>query len=102
LPISNAHVERLIRSVALFRKNSLFVGSIEAGERYAALLTLAVNCTLSSANPFLYFTDLFDSIAGGWPAARAADLMPQAWLAAKQKSGKVEFEPDAMPVDTQD
>jgi transposase len=30
LPISNAHVERLLRGVALFRKNSLFVGSLES------------------------------------------------------------------------
>lgn len=72
--------------------HSLFVGSLEAGERYAALLTLAVNCALSGANPFLYFTDVFDRLAAGWPNARAADLMPQAWLAAQQKTEKVESE----------
>jgi transposase len=90
LPISNAHVERLLRTVALFRKNSLFVGSLEAGERYAALLTLAVNCALCGANPFLYFTDLFDRIARGWPKARATELMPQAWLAVQQQTEEVE------------
>jgi len=61
-------------------------------ERYAALLTLAVNCALCGANPFLYFTDLFDRLAAGWPKARAADLMPQAWLAAQQRTEKVESE----------
>lgn len=90
LPISNAHVERLLRGVALFRKNSLFVGSLEAGERYAALLTLAVNCTLVGANPFTYFTDVFQRLAAGWPKSRAAELMPQAWLAAQQGTEKVE------------
>jgi transposase len=90
LPISNAHVERLLRTVALFRKNSLFVGSLEAGQRYAALLTLAVNCTLAGANPFLYFTDLFDRIASGWPAQRADELMPHAWLAAQKKTDEIE------------
>jgi transposase len=90
LPISNAHVERLIRTVALFRKNSLFVGSLDAGKRYAALLTLAVNCALCGANPFLYFTDVFDRLAAGWPAALAADLMPQAWLAAQQQTEQVD------------
>lgn len=85
LPISNAHVERLLRTVALFRKNSLFAGSLEAGQRYAALLTLAVNCMLCGAYPFLCFTNLFDRIAAGWPASRLADLMPQAWLAAQQQ-----------------
>jgi transposase len=90
LPISNAHVERLLRGVALFRKNNLFVGSLEAGERYAALLTLAVNCTLVGANPFTYFTDVFQRLAAGWPRSRAAELMPQAWLAAQQGTKKVE------------
>lgn len=90
LPISNAHVERLIRTVALFRKNSLFVGSLEAGQRYAALLTLAINCALCGANPFEYFTELFDRIADGWPAALAADLMPQAWLAAQKQPDQAE------------
>lgn len=78
LPISNAHVERLLRTVALFRKNSLFIGAPDAGPRYAALLTLALNCTLRDVNPSDYFTQLFDRIAGGWPQARAAELLPQA------------------------
>lgn len=90
LPISNAHVERLLRSVALFRKNSLFVGSLEAGERYAALLTLAVNCALVGANPFAYFNQVFEHLAAGWPKSRAAELMPQAWLAAQQKTEQVD------------
>jgi transposase len=90
LPISNAHVEGLLRGVALFRKNSLFVGSLEAGERYAALLTLAVNCALCGANPFAYFNDVFERIAAGWPTSRVVELMPQPWLAAQQKTEQVE------------
>lgn len=90
LPISNAHVERLLRSVALFRKNSIFVGSLEAGERYATLLTLAVNCALVGANPFAYFNDVFERLAAGWPKSRAAELMPQAWLATQQKTEQVD------------
>jgi len=77
LPISNAHVERLLRTVALFRRNSLFVGSPDAGPRYAALLTLALNCTLRDVNPYSYFVELFDRLAGGWPRSRIADLLPQ-------------------------
>src|SRR5690606_12735984 len=92
LPISNGHGERLLRGVARLRKNSLFVGSLEAGERYAALLTLAVNCALCGATPFAYFTDLFDRLAAGWSNARAAELMPQAWLAAQQKAEQIESE----------
>jgi transposase len=87
LPISNAHVERLLRTVALFRKNSLVIGSPEAGPRYAALLTLALNCALRDVNPFGYFTELFDRIAAGWPMARALELLPRA---AAQSSEPVE------------
>jgi transposase len=80
VPISNAHVERLLRAVALLRKNALFVGSLDAGARYAALLTMAVNCALCEANPFEYFKWLFDRLAEGVPAKSALDVMPQAWI----------------------
>lgn len=83
LPISNAHVERLMRIVAIFRNNSLFVGSLEAGPRYAALLSLMLECLLVGANPFDYLADVIDKIADDWPAARAAELLPRAWLAAR-------------------
>jgi transposase len=84
LPISNAHVERLLRTVALYRRNRLFIGSPEAGPRYAALLTLALNCTLCGANPYDYFCDLFDRLAGRWPARDVRKLMPRVWLAQRQ------------------
>jgi len=86
LPISNAHVERQIRTVALFRKNSLFVGSLEAGKRYATLLTIVLNCMLVGANPYEYIADVIDKIAGDWPASRLDELLPRQWLAARQAS----------------
>lgn len=83
-PISNAHVERLLRIVALFRNNSLFVGSLDAGERYATLLTVLLNCVLAGANPYDYLVDVLDKIAAGWTVDRADQLLPRAWLAARQ------------------
>ena len=82
-PISNAHVERLLRVVSTFRKNSLFVGSLDAGERYANLLTILLNCELVGVNPYVYLVDVTDKIADDWPADRAAELLPRAWLAAR-------------------
>jgi hypothetical protein len=67
----------LLRSVALFRKNSLFIGAPDAGPRYAALLTLALNCVLRGVNPFHYFTELFDRLAASWPQSRALEFLPQ-------------------------
>lgn len=85
LPISNAHVERLIRIIALFRKNSLFVGSVEAGKRYAILLSLVLECTLAGVNPYDYLVDVIDKVANGWPNDRAAELLPRAWQAARER-----------------
>lgn len=82
VPIANIHVEQLIRTIALCRKNSLYIGSVEAGQRYATLLTLALNCTLHGVNPYLYFRDTFDHLARGWPARLIDDLLPQAWRPA--------------------
>jgi hypothetical protein len=62
------------------------------GKRYAALLTLAVNCSLVGANPFDYFNDIYEHLARGWPKSRAAELMPQAWIATQQKAEKVDGE----------
>ena len=83
-PISNAHVERLLRVVATFRKNSLVVGSLDAGERYANLLTVLLNCELAGVNPYVYLVDVIDKIADDWPADRVDELLPRAWLAARQ------------------
>lgn len=83
-PISNAHVERLLRVVSTFRKNSLFVGSLEAGERYANVLTVLLNCELAGVNPYVYLVDVIDKIAADWPVDRVAELLPRAWLAARQ------------------
>ena len=60
------------------------MGAPDAGPRYAALLKLALHCVLCDVNPFTYFTQLFDRIAGGWPHARAAELLPQARATAQQ------------------
>jgi transposase len=70
--------------VSTFRKNSLFVGSLEAGERYANLLTVLLNCELVGLNPYVYLVDVIDKIAADWPADRVAELLPRAWLAARQ------------------
>ena len=80
VPMSNAHVERMLRLTALLRKNALFMGSLEAGRRYAALMTLTLNCKLLDINPFVYFRDIFTEIAAGRPANHMAELMPARWL----------------------
>jgi transposase len=90
LPISNAHVERQMRTVALFRKNSLFFGSVEAGQRHAVLLSVLLNCVLAGVNPYDYLVDVIDKIAADWPAARADELLPRNWLEARQREDELD------------
>lgn len=85
VPISNAHVERLIRLIALMRKNSLFVGTVEAGERYASLMTLLLNCVVCGANPYEYLRDIFTRISQGIPNGAYAELLPRPWLMARSQ-----------------
>jgi hypothetical protein len=77
-----AHLQRTRRTSAAYlravQKKSLVIGSPAAGPRYAALLTLALNnCALRGLNPFVYFTELFDRLAAGWPNTRVLELLPQ-------------------------
>ncbi len=81
VPVSNAHVERQQRRTALGRKNYLFAGSDEGANRLAVLMTCVVNCELAGAKTFEYLRSVIALIAGGFPNARLAELLPAAWLA---------------------
>jgi len=52
------------------RKNSLFVGSVELGERVAVLLTVLLNCKLCGAKTYGYMATVSDKIAAGHRASR--------------------------------
>src|SRR5690606_8324386 len=47
LPIDNNHVENLIRPIALGRSNWLFAGSLRAGKRAAAVMSLVQSARLN-------------------------------------------------------
>ncbi len=72
-------IERAMRPVALSRKNALFAGSDEGGERWGAVASLVETCKLNGVNPQTYFTDLLTRLVNGWPQARIDELMPWHW-----------------------
>jgi transposase len=76
-------VERSMRPIALSRKNSLFAGSDEGGEHWAAYASLVETCKLNAVSPQAYFTDLLTRLVNGWPQARVDELMPWHWAPAK-------------------
>ncbi len=66
------------------RKNWLFVGSEDGGKASATLLSLVQTCRNLNINPQEYLEDVLRRIMGH-PAQQIKELLPDRWLAAKQK-----------------
>jgi len=84
LEIDNNLIENAIRPSALGKKNWLFVGHPEAGERSAVIYTLLGSCRRHGINPFNYLKDLFNRL----PAARITQIRgftPAEWAKGKSK-----------------
>ena len=79
LEIDNGEVERLIRLVALGRKNYLFAGSDAGAERAAVAYTILATCTLHELDPWAYVKDVLEKIAGDWPQRELDRLLPDRW-----------------------
>ena len=82
LGIDNNLAERLLRGIAVTRKNFLFVGSDTGGDRAAVLYTLIESAKLNRLDPEAYLADVIDRMAKGHPNSRLADLLPWYWKPA--------------------
>lgn len=83
--IDNNLVENAIRPTALGKKNWLFFGSEEAGERGAEIYTLIANCRMHGVEPYAYLKDVLEQL----PKAtnqNVAGLTPLNWKKARKKS----------------
>ena len=88
LEIDNNLIENANRPSALGKKNWLFVGHPEAGERSAVIYTLLGSCRRHGINPFDYLKDLFTRL----PAAKInqiKEFTPAAWAKAKAREKMV-------------
>jgi len=65
MPIDNNEVEQLMKQVALGRKNWLFLGSIEAGNRAATLLTIISTAVRNDLDVWAYVKDVLDQLLAG-------------------------------------
>jgi transposase len=78
VPIDNNAAENAIRPLCLGRKNWLFVGSQEAGERAAVIMTLIESAKLNGHDPWAYLKDVFERL----PTLKQRDLeqlLPHNW-----------------------
>jgi hypothetical protein len=80
IEIDNSRVERLIRLVAVGRKNYLFAGSDAAAHRAAVAYSLIATCALHEIDPWAYLEDVLEKVAAGWPQREIDALLPDAWL----------------------
>jgi len=78
LPIDNNHIENRIRPVALGRSNWLFAGSLRAGQRAAAIMSLIQSAKLNGHDPYRYLKDVLERLPTQ-PASRIAELLPHSW-----------------------
>jgi transposase len=74
-------VENAIRPTALGKKNWLFIGDAEAGERSAILYSIVESCRRRGLDPYAYLRHVLTQLphATNW---QVPDLTPEAW--AKQ------------------
>jgi hypothetical protein len=83
-PIDNGIVERLHRRPAITRRNFLFAGSHDGGERAAIAYSILATCNLLEINPSEYLADVLPRLARGVVIARdIPPMMPAAWKAAR-------------------
>ena len=83
VPIDNNWVENQIRPIALGRKNWLFAGSLRAGERAAAVMSLIQSAKLNGHDPLAYLTDVLERLPTQ-PNSQIAELLPHQWSAESQ------------------
>lgn len=80
LPIDNNWIENQMRPIALGRKNWLFAGSLRAGQRAAAIMSLIQSAKLNGHDPQAYLKDVMDKLPT-WPNSRILELLPHNWQA---------------------
>jgi len=79
LAIDNNVAERALRTIAITRKNFLFLGSEAGGERAAILYTVLQTAKLNGLDPEAYLADVIDRMTRGHPINRLAELLPWNW-----------------------
>ena len=78
LPVDNNWIENQIRPIAIGRNNWLFAGSLRAGQRAAAVMSLIQSARMNGHDPYAYLKDVLTRL----PTQRASqigELLPHRW-----------------------
>jgi hypothetical protein len=82
--IDNNLVENAIRPTAIGKKNWLFFGSEEAGQRSAVIYTLIENCKRHGVEPYTYLKDVLERLPTT-TNQEVGQLTPLNWKKARQQ-----------------
>ena len=83
IEIDNNGVENAIRPTAIGKKNWLFVGAANAGERGAILYTLVESCRRRGIDPLAYLRDVLTRLPR-MTNRQIPEVTPAAWAAAQR------------------
>ena len=85
IEIDNNLVENAIRPTAIGKKNWLFIGQAEAGERGAILYTIIESCRRRGIDPHAYLHDVLTRLPKmtNW---QIKDVTPEAWAQSRQRA----------------
>jgi hypothetical protein len=78
LPVDNNWIENQVRLVAIGRNNWLFAGSLRAGQRAAAVMSLIQSARLNGHDPYAYLKDVLTRLPTH-KASRIGELLPHRW-----------------------
>jgi hypothetical protein len=79
LPIDNNHIENQIRPIAIGRNNWLFAGSLRAGKRGAAIMSLIQSAKLNWHDPYAYLKDVLTRLLPTQRNSMIGGLLPHRW-----------------------
>ena len=78
LPIDNNWIENQIRPIAIGRNNWLFAGSLRAGQRAAAVMSLIQSAKLNGHDPYAYLKDVLARLPTQ-KNSQIKELLPHRW-----------------------
>lgn len=80
LPIDNNEAERILRLIAIGRKNWQFYGSANGGKTGAVLHSLMASAHRHGLNEYEYMLDVLDRLADLGSTSEIASLLPDRWM----------------------
>jgi transposase len=87
IEIDSNLVENAIRPCAIGRKNWLFIGHPEAGDRAAIFYSIMASCRLHGVNAYDYLCDVLRRLPGAM-ASEVESFTPAAWAKTKRTADR--------------